>query len=258
MPNPPLPWPDGCQSAVSLTFDDGVPSQLHHAVPTLNRHGLGGTFYINPEADFRERFAAWKDVPKAGHEIGNHTAGHPCSANYAFTRQLCRHALEEMTLAEIEVDILLAKQRIGELFPEQEDMSFAYPCYESFVGRGPNRQSYVPVVALHFLAGRARGSRPNDPAFCDLSHLWSIPCENMTAATLIGLAEQSAALGHWLILTFHGINDGHLHVAQRDLEELCAFLACQRHRIHTAPVASVAKILAPWQPSHRTAAQVNP
>lgn len=245
------PWPQGFQAAVSLTFDDGVPSQLQHAVPLLNQHGLRGTFYINPEADYRERFAPWKDCAREGHEIGNHTVGHPCSDNFAFTRQLCRCALEEMTLADIEEDILEAGRRIQELFPEQEATSFAYPCFESFVGRGGNRQSYVPVVARHCVAGRASGLRPNDPRRCDLSHLWSTPCEYMTAPTLIGMAEQAAALGHWLILTFHGINDGHLHVAYRDLEELCIYLARQRERIYTAPVATIAKLVAPWQEAQR-------
>jgi len=244
---PDSPWPSGFQSAVSLTFDDGVASQLQHAVPLLNKYGLRGTFYINPEKDYRERFAPWKEVALAGHEIGNHTVGHPCSVNFAFTRQMCRCALEEMTLTEIETDILEAGRRIHELFPEQEATSFAYPCYESFVGRGENRQSYVPVVARHCVAGRAMGLRPNDPRFCDLSHLWSTPCEYLAAPALIGLAEQAAALGHWLILTFHGINDGHLHVAYRDLEELCQFLARQNQRIYTAPVAAVAKLVAPWQ-----------
>jgi peptidoglycan/xylan/chitin deacetylase (PgdA/CDA1 family) len=248
MPVSDSPWP-GFQAAVSLTFDDGVPSHLQHAVPLLNKYGLRGTFYINPEDGYRERFASWKEVALAGHEIGNHTVGHPCSANYAFTRQLCRHALEEMTLVDIEADILEADRRIRELFPEQRTASFAYPCYESFVGRGANRQSYVPVVARHCVAGRASGSRPNDPRYCDLAHLWSIPCEYMTAPALIGLAEQAAALGHWLILTFHGVNDGHLHVAYRDLEELCSFLSRQSQRIYVAPVADVAGITAPWQQS---------
>lgn len=247
MTTPPSPWPDGCQAAVSLTFDDGVPSQLQHAVPLLNKYGLGGTFYINPGADYREQFAPWKDVPKAGHEIGNHTVGHPCSLNFAFIRQLCRRGLEEMTLTEIEADILEADRRIRELFPDQESCSFAYPCCESFVGRGENRQSYVPVVAKHFVAGRGAGPRPNDPKYCDLSYLWSTQCEYMTGSMLVGLAEQAAALGHWLIFQFHGINDGHLHVAYRDLEELCVFLARQRERIYTAPVATVANLVGPWQ-----------
>jgi peptidoglycan/xylan/chitin deacetylase (PgdA/CDA1 family) len=41
-------WPNGMQAAVSLTFDDGMDSQLHLAVPELDRRGLRATFYMNP------------------------------------------------------------------------------------------------------------------------------------------------------------------------------------------------------------------
>ncbi|MGC8782600.1 MAG: polysaccharide deacetylase family protein [Anaerolineae bacterium] len=41
------PWPIGHRGAVSLTFDDGRPSQLGRAVPILAEYGLTGTFYLN-------------------------------------------------------------------------------------------------------------------------------------------------------------------------------------------------------------------
>jgi hypothetical protein len=61
------------------------------------------------------------------------------------------------------------------------------------------------------------------------------------------LAEQAAAQGRWAILTFHGVNDGHLHVAQGDLDELCAYLARQRDRIWTAPIATIAQRVQKYQ-----------
>jgi peptidoglycan/xylan/chitin deacetylase (PgdA/CDA1 family) len=42
------PWPDGCSGALSLTFDDGHPSQLKRAVPILNDLDLKSTFFIRP------------------------------------------------------------------------------------------------------------------------------------------------------------------------------------------------------------------
>ncbi|MCX6050157.1 MAG: hypothetical protein NT075_34095 [Chloroflexi bacterium] len=69
----------------------------------------------------------------------------------------------------------------------------------------------------------------------------------MTGAELVGLAEQAAAQGRWTILTFHGVNDGHLHVASSDLDELCDYLARNRERIWTAPVAGIAKRVAEYQ-----------
>ncbi|MEZ4860866.1 MAG: polysaccharide deacetylase family protein [Caldilineaceae bacterium] len=235
------PWPNACQGAISLTFDDGVQSQLDLAIPMLDRHGLRATFYVNPRDNYRDQLVPWRAAALNGHEIGNHTISHPCSKNFAFIADSGRRALEEMTLADIEAEIVEAGRRIQEVIPEQTAVSYGYTCYQPFVGRGPTRQSYVPVVARHCVAGRGRGERPNDPRHCDLWYLWSTPCERMTGAELVGLAEQAAAQGRWVILTFHGINEGNLLVAAGDLEELCVYLARQQERIWTAPVATIAQ-----------------
>lgn len=245
------PWPEGCQGAVSLTFDDGLSSQWEIAIPLLNRYGLQGTFYLNPRDNYREQFLPWRAAMQAGHEMGNHTVSHPCSKNFAFISDSGRRGLEEMTLDDIEADIVAAGRRLQELFPEQTATSYGYTCYQPFVGRGPTRQSYVPVVAKHCVAGRGRGERPNDPRYCDLWYLWSTPCERMTGAELVGVAEQAPAQGRWSILTFHGINEGHLSVATGDLEELCAFLARNRERIWTAPVATVAQRVGEFQQANQ-------
>ena len=246
--NTPLsPWPDACQGAVSLTFDDGVPSQLNIAIPMLDKYGLQATFYVNPRENYQEQLIPWRAAALTGHEIGNHTISHPCSKNFAFISDSGRRGLEEMTLDDMEAEIVEAGRRISAVIPEQTATSYGYTCYQPFVGRGATRQSYVPVVAKHCVAGRGRGERPNDPRYCDLWYLWSTPCERMTGAELVGLAEQAAAQGRWAILTFHGINDGHLHVAQGDLEELCTYLARQRDRIWTAPIAPIAQRVQKYQ-----------
>ena len=252
------PWPGDCQSAVSLTFDDGTASQLELAVPMLNEMNLQGTFYLNPREDYEQKLAPWRDVAATGHEVGNHTVSHPCAANNVVAPTLPPHwgpdegrrrTLEEMTLEEMDADIAEASRRIQTLVPEQSAFSFAYPCYQSFVGRGITRQSYVPLVARHCIAGRGVGEKPiaNDPAYCDLAYLWAWRCERMTGAELVGLAESTVAQGRWGILVFHGIHAGHLSIGERDLAELCAFLARHRERVWTAPVATVAERLLGWR-----------
>ena len=243
------PWPNGHKGALSLTFDDGTQSQLDLAIPMLDKYGLLATFYVNPRDNYQAQLIPWRAAAQTGHEIGNHTISHPCSKNFAFISQNNRPALEEMTLDDIDAEIAGAGRRIAEVIPEQGPVSYGYTCYQPFVGRGPTRQSYVPVVAKHCVAGRGRGEQPNDPRYCDLYYLWSTPCERMTGAELVGLAEAAAAQGRWAILTFHGINDGHLHVGVGDLEELCAYLARNRERLWTAPVATIAQHVAAYQSS---------
>lgn len=241
-------WPGECCAAVSLTFDDGSPSQLTRAVPMLNDADLQGTFYLNPRGDdFLKKLAPWREVAQAGHEIGNHTIAHTCSR--AFQRQPAARGLENMTVADVEKDIAEAKRRLQQVATEQKEMSFAYPCYMDHVGCGPTRQSYVPAVARHHIAGRGKGEFPfaNYPATVDLHYTWSWPAERMPASQMIGLVETCALNSSWGILTFHGIGEGRLSVTESDFRELVAYLQCNHQRIWTAPVAKVARRILDWR-----------
>src|SRR5207237_10070805 len=111
------PWPDACEGAVSLTFDDGMTSQLQLAVPILEEAGLRGTFYVCPRGeDWAERLKPWRAVALAGHEVGNHTVSHLCARNFAFSADRC---LETVTLEEMEWEVGEGKRRLRELIPGQ-------------------------------------------------------------------------------------------------------------------------------------------
>jgi peptidoglycan/xylan/chitin deacetylase (PgdA/CDA1 family) len=237
-------WPGGRRGAVSLTFDDGSESQLRRAFPILTERGLRGTFYLVPRGEaYAQRLAPWQAVHEAGHEIGNHSLSHTCTRNYREEREA--RGLETMTLAEIEADLLEAERRLAALFPRPEPRSFCYPCYFTYVGAGLTRQSYVPVVAEHFAAGRAGGEYGllNHPFNSDLHCLAGQDCQKMPGTELVGLAERAARQGRWAILVFHGIDAGRLSVAEPELVELADHLAEHADRIWTAPVAEVARHL---------------
>jgi hypothetical protein len=244
---PTAPWPDGCRGAVSLTFDDGRASQFSKAVPLLNELGLKATFYLNPKGDdWLADLAPWREVAKAGHEVGNHTVNHPFGkALLDEPGVLC---LEEMTLGDIEAEIEEASRRLRAGIPEQEEFTFCYPCYLDHVGEGQTRQSYVPVVARHFTAARGRGERGrNYPATCDLAYLYAWNVEFATGPMLVGLAEQAEALSCWVIFAIHGIGDGSLPLQEIALRELCEFLTRRRDAIWTAPVLTVAQRIRAWR-----------
>lgn len=239
------PWPAGCEGAVSLTFDDGMPSQLERAVPLLKDHGLTGTFYINPRGDdWKSKLEPWRAVAQAGHEIGNHTVNHPCSCAFKEQRE---GGLEQMTLDDIETEIAEGKRRIMAAIPEQKACTFCYPCYHAHVGEGPTRQSYVPIVAGYHPAGRGKGDYGNHPVTADLHHLYSFPVERYAASEMIGLIEEYAAQGRWTILTFHGIHAGHLSVADVDFIGVCKHLQINKNRLWTAPVITVTDRIRAWR-----------
>ena len=242
------PWPAECRAAFSLSFDDGALSQLKYAAPMLTEADLPSTFYLNPRGDYYlDKLAPWRDVAKAGHEIGNHTMAHVCSRG--FKDDLDAPCLENMTIADVEKDIIESKRRLQQIAPQQVDMSFAYPCYMEHVGCGLTRQSYVPAVARHHVAGRGKGEFPfpNQAATMDLHYAWSWPAERMPGSQMVGLVEACVAKRSWGILTFHGIHEGHLSVAEGDLRELVNYLKANHSRIWTAPVAKVARRIVDWR-----------
>src|SRR6185503_20629729 len=78
-------FPESAQAALSITFDDARPSQLDQGVPALDRHGVRGTFYVLP-GPAADRAEDWRRALASGHELGNHTMSHPCSANHNSSR----------------------------------------------------------------------------------------------------------------------------------------------------------------------------
>jgi peptidoglycan/xylan/chitin deacetylase (PgdA/CDA1 family) len=207
-------------------------------VPVLEARGIRATFYVLPAAVARRR-DRWRAVAAGGHEIGNHTTTHPCSANFLFSRG---NALEDYTLermaAEIDGTSAAIETRLG-LRPR----TFAYPCGQSFVGRAEGRKSYVPVVARRFLAARGYGSEAsNDPGRCDLAHLEAFAVDGLDAGALLELVEGDGADGRWVVLAGHDVGEGgEQTVLVEALEALCR--RAERADLWVAPVAEVAAYL---------------
>lgn len=236
-------WPGGCLGGVSLAFDDGLQSQLTYAVPLLNEHELQATFYLCPAGPpSLTRWIPWRSVAAAGHELGSHTMTHPSSIPDSLHPS--EHAGDKMTLDDIAKELVESKLRLQRLAPGQKDMSFAYPSFCNHVGVGGSRQDYSPIVAGLYVAGRGLGRAPrvNDPATACLPCLKSQPGGGMTAGELIELVESHVPYQCWIILVFHDIHEGRGRIGTLDsLRGLFRHLATHRHRIWTAPVATIAR-----------------
>jgi peptidoglycan-N-acetylglucosamine deacetylase len=234
------PLPNGARVALSLTFDDSRESQLEVVVPILGAYRLRATFFVLPTPVAR-RQSDWKAVVENGHEIGNHTVTHPCSANFGFSRT---NALEDYSLDRMEAEIDEASGRIERLLGVRPE-SFAYPCGQSFVGRGEGRTSYVPLVARRFVAARGYGSETaNDPYRCDYAHLEAFTADGLDAEGLVGLVDQAGATGRWVIMVGHDVGErGEQTVLIPSLEALCHRAA--QADVWVAPLAEVARYLRP-------------
>jgi hypothetical protein len=231
------------RGAVSLVFDDGDRTQLEKGIPMLDEFGIKASFYLVPHGDdWRRALEPWIAVGQAGHEIANHTCSHYVSRNHFGGKR----GFEDLTLDEVEVDILLAQERLRQIAPHQQDWTFAYPASQTEVGRGTERRSYIPIVAKHFLAGRIRGEYGfgNFPHLIDLAAVWTQTTVRMSGFEMIGLVEELTAQGQWVILGFHEIDGSRLTVGSYDLRMLLDYLSRKSDEIRTAPLVEVARKIA--------------
>ncbi len=219
---PEFHWPKGKKVAVCLTFDDAQTSQIDVGMDVLNAHGVHGTFYVTIRA-LMLRLDGWKAAVAKGHEIGNHTVNHPCTGNFSWSRA---NALEDYTPEKMDAELVDANKEIQRLLGVTPT-TFAYPCGLTFIGRGLNHQSYVPIVARHFLAGRGfRNESVNAPAFCDLPTVGAFDMDCMTADYIIEKIKGGAQYGDWINFAGHHVGDeGRQTVNAGVLGKVCAY--CQ-------------------------------
>jgi hypothetical protein len=232
-----LEWPHGLRAAVSLTFDDARRSQIDHGMPLFKELGVRATFYVNP-ARARDRIEGWRKAYLEGHEIGNHTRHHPCSETYEWSRD---HAIEDYSLARMEEELVGCNEDVQTLIGVRPQ-TFAYPCGQTYVGRGEGQTSYIPLVADHFLAGRGVGAETNDPVSCDLACLKAASFDERSLSDVVPLIERALDEGSWLILFGHEIQEtsGFMVTETRSLTELCRYLSDPKRGIWLDTVEAVA------------------
>ncbi|MBT5871967.1 MAG: polysaccharide deacetylase family protein [Candidatus Latescibacteria bacterium] len=232
-------WPDKCEGAVSLSFDDAAPTHREIAIPLLDRYDLPGTFYVpTGGSGWLDHIPFWRNAAARGHEIGNHSVNHPCSRNFDFVSP--GNDIESFSMDRYEAEVLEATANIRQAIPDQTVFSYCYPCYHSWIGSGATRESIVPVVARHFPAGRGGGERPNHPEHCELEYLWACDASGWTTEQLVSYAEEAVDQGRWSVFCFHGVGGDHISVDDKAFEGLLSHLAEQKDRIWTDTVVNVA------------------
>ncbi|HTR22533.1 MAG TPA: polysaccharide deacetylase family protein [Terriglobales bacterium] len=210
------------QSLISLTFDDGLRSQLDYAVPVLDEHDLCGTFFLvaNREPLLEDGYSHpdwhktdWNDqdirllksMILTGHEVGAHSVHHS------------RQFLEADPKLEAEESKRWIENRL-----ETEVTSFCYPfCHFS-------RSIKKAVVDAGYRQARwgANGlyypfQKPLDRFKVDARHVGKHGTENV---------DDWIRADSWHVLMFHGIgtlNDGWSPIAEvefaRQMKELARY-----------------------------------
>ena len=231
-------WPEGKRVAVSLSFDDARASQVDVGLPLLDKYGVKATFYVNPRS-VEKRLDGWKKAAATGHEIGNHTNSHPCTANYPFS---AKNALEDYTARRMEAELDGASADIQRLLG-LKPATFAYPCGQKFIGMGEGVQSYVPLVARRFLVGRGyRDEGANDPAACDLAQVMGMESDALTFDQMKSLVDAAAAQTGWLVFAGHEIGKPGRQTTQiADLEQFLRYARDPASGVWVGTVEAVGK-----------------
>jgi peptidoglycan/xylan/chitin deacetylase (PgdA/CDA1 family) len=227
-------WPRAARAAVSLTYDDAVPSQ-RIAAAELSNFGLRGTFFLTGAAqDLARHRPAWRALLDAGHELASHTMHHPCDCRHDWVpRGYTTQDYDRPRMAAELDETLELLHSLGASPP----FTFAYPCGETQIGKTP--ESYEDLVAERFLAARGIEPRVADPVH---DALWRVPAHDgaKRGEELIALVERALAEGGWLVLLFHGVGGDHLAVEREAHRALVEYLARRREAVWTDSFGGVA------------------
>lgn len=231
-------WPEGIKAAISLSFDDGRSSQVDVGTPLLDQYGVKATFVVVPSA-VEMRLDKWKKAAADGHEIGNHSLHHPCSGNFFWSKE---RALENYTLEKMREELIACNRQLEHLLGIKATV-FAYPCGSTYVGRGVNTMSYVPLIAELFVAGRGwLNETPNDPSFCDFAQLTGMEMDGKDFDQILSLIESSKKNGSWLVLAGHEVGaSGNQTTRVEMLKKLIAYAQDPANGIWIAPMGEIAQ-----------------
>jgi peptidoglycan/xylan/chitin deacetylase (PgdA/CDA1 family) len=233
-------WPEGNHVALSLSFDDARESQVIKGTALLDQYGVKATFYVVPSS-VEKQLDGWKKAAASGHEIGNHSLTHPCTGNFAWSRT---NALEDYTLEQMRKQLADCNKRISELLNVKAEV-FAYPCGQKYVGRGVNTQSYVPIVADMFLAGRGwLDEAPNDPKYCNFAQLTGVEMDGKDFEQILPLIEEAKKTSQWLLLAGHEMDDSGVQTTRLSmLKKLIEYAQNPANGVWLQPVGTVAKYI---------------
>ncbi|MFG6466594.1 polysaccharide deacetylase family protein [Roseateles sp. BYS87W] len=235
----PFVWPNGAKAAVSLGYDDGLDSQLDHVIPQLNKRGLRASFYVpinGPTLPGRQN--EWKAAAAAGHELGNHSLFHSCSATGPGREWVQPHRNLDRQLAAAVQEQVLAANTWLQALDGQTRRTFTPPCLDMKAGG----QDFVAALKPHFVAFRAAGPG----LLTDTTQLdpYAMPVyfvEGYSGEQLIALVEKAAAQGAMVSLLFHGVGAEHLSVTREAHDQLLDHLAQHRARFWTDTMVNISQ-----------------
>ena len=241
-------WPHGTRAAVSLGYDDALDSQLDHAIPTLDRYGIKGSFFLqlsSPAVSLR--MAEWRKAAANGHELANHSLFHQCSASLPERSWVQPQRDLDTTSAAQMVDQVSVANTMLYAIDGKRERTFTAPCGDRLAAGkdylGALRGQFVAIKA-GYASGAPLSMREVDP--------YAVPViapSGQTGAQLIAMVKAAAAAGTMISFTFHGIGGDYLDNSAQAHEELVKYLAENRKLYWTDTFLNVMKYVKAQDPA---------
>jgi peptidoglycan/xylan/chitin deacetylase (PgdA/CDA1 family) len=218
-------WPGGKKTAIILTYDDALISQLDHVVPQLAKYQLKGTFFLDGRVQPRE-FPRWKAAADAGNELANHSLHHPCS----ISAYKADYYSENYTVASM-IDEIGEMNNLLDKINGKQARTYAYPCGKSVAGK----EDYTEMLKASQLVKYARaGSDKKSTVVTDFAHLdfFKVPAWGLAAHTdgdaLISLVKDAQKANGMAVFMFHGVGGDYIDVTAEAHEQLMCYLVANK------------------------------
>ncbi|MFU2511624.1 polysaccharide deacetylase family protein [Pseudoalteromonas sp. ASV78] len=213
-------WPDN-KIAISLSYDDALASQLDNAVPALNKYNFKASFYIVPNsANVQSRMGEWQALASEGHELGNHSLFHPCSASKASREWVSEEQNLDNYTAERAIREVLTANVFLQALDGKTQRTFTPPCFDTQAAQS----DFIAPLRAHFIA--IKGLDDDNGR----SVLWAP--SNVTGQQLIDYVKTVPEEVQLINILFHGVGGDHLSVSVAAHAQLLDYLAANKERYY--------------------------
>lgn len=208
-------WPKSAKKAISLSYDDALNSQLDNAIPALDHYGFKASFYLELQSPtISARLDEWRKTAASGHELGNHSIFHNCSASKPNRSWVEKHRdLDKRSIDSVVTEIKVANDFLFAIDGKKQ-RTFTPPCFDTLVAG----ESYIPHINDLFVAikGISNGA---SPAFSDV-----ISGNVKTADELIEKIENFPENMDVINVLFHGVGGDHLSISVEEHNKFLQYL----------------------------------
>lgn len=226
-------WPGGQQLAVSLSYDDGLESQLDHAVPALDSFQLKASFYVLPNApSLFHRMEEWRDLAARGHELGNHSIYHPCRRSLSDRDWVpLHHDLDRYSLEQMREELVTANTFLKAL-DGKTARTFTPPCGDMIPGK---EEEYKIMLKELFVAYKGQGAETG-------FSVTYAPSE-VSGQELIDYVREVPEGISLVNIIFHGVGGDYLSVSSEAHAALLQFLSSNRDIYHVDSYIELMKLV---------------